>query len=290
MFIQYGFEIGFACAQQTPVITRIDVHPDRAGDVVYSQPFFSPEIRQWTIFTDPFGNVVRRFVAPEGLTTIRGEGLIVDNGDPDPVFAAAAEWPVQDLPPDVLPYLLGSRYCETDVLTPLAWQLFGGLAPGWGRVEAICDYVNRRIAFSYANARNTRTAAEAHEERIGVCRDYAHLAIAFCRSLNIPARYVNGYLGDIGVPVDPAPMDFSAWIEVYLGGRWHTFDARHNRRRIGRIVIARGRDATDVPMIHSFGQHTLQRFFVKTVEVAPKPGIGAQPLIPVSEQPWMISA
>ncbi len=290
MFIQFGYDITFLCAQQTPVITRIDVHPDRAGDVVSSRPFACDEISQWHLFTDPFGNVARRFVAGQGLTTIKGEGLIVDTGEPDPTFPAAAEWAIQDLPPDVLPYLLGSRYCETDLLSPLAWQLFGGLAPGWGRVQAICDYAHRQIAFNYSNARSTRTAVEAHAERVGVCRDYAHLAIAFCRCLNIPARYVNGYLGDIGVPADPAPMDFSAWIEVYLGGRWHTFDPRHNRRRIGRIVIARGRDAMDVPMIHSFGAHTLQRFFVKTVEVATQPRAGSLPLVSPSQTLTMLAA
>jgi transglutaminase-like putative cysteine protease len=173
---------------------------------------------------------------------------------------------VQDLPDDVLGYLLGSRYCETDHLSDLAWKLFGRLPPGWARVQAIVDYVHNHLSFGYGYARATRTAAQAHEERVGVCRDFAHLAITLCRCMNIPARYVNGYLGDIGVPADPAPMDFSAWMEVFLDGKWYTFDPRHNVPRVGRVVIARGRDATDVPLLHSFGPHRLSLFKVWTYE------------------------
>jgi transglutaminase-like putative cysteine protease len=178
----------------------------------------------------------------------------------------ACETPVEELPDDVLGYLLGSRYCETDHLSGLAWNLFGHMPPGWARVQAIVDYVHNRLSFGYGYARSTRTAAQAHEERVGVCRDFAHLAITLCRCMNIPARYVNGYLGDIGVPEDPAPMDFSAWVEVFLDGKWYTFDPRHNMRRIGRVVIARGRDATDVPLLHSFGPHRLSLFKVWTYE------------------------
>lgn len=266
MFIRYGYEITFQCNVDTPIIARLNVHPDRARDVVFDRPFASDQVTQSSVFIDPYGNLSRRFLARAGVTTIVGEGIVNDAGRPDPFVPQANEWPIQDLPPEVLPYLLGSRYCETDLLSPLAWQLFGTIAPGWNRVQAICDYVHNQIAFNYQFARNTRTALEAQHERVGVCRDYAHLAIAFCRCLNIPARYVNGFLGDIGVPADPAPMDFSAWIEVYLGGQWHTFDARHNVPRIGRIVIARGRDAMDVPVLHSFGTHALQRFKVVTEE------------------------
>lgn len=267
MLIRYGYEVTFQCAVDTPVIARVNVHPDRARDVMSEIPFMSTPVVQSVVFNDAFGNLARRFVAPPGTTTISGEGVIKDWGQPDPAWPGATEWAIQDLPAEVLPYLLGSRYCETDLLTPLAWQLFGTTAPGWNRVQAICNYVHNHIAFNYQFARSTRTALEVHQERVGVCRDFAHLAIAFCRCLNIPARYVNGFLGDIGVPADPAPMDFSAWIEVFIGGQWHTFDARHNVSRIGRIVIARGRDAMDVPIIHSFGTHSLQRFKVITEEV-----------------------
>ena len=177
------------------------------------------------------------------------------------------ETPVANLPDHVLMYLLGSRYCETDKLSQLAWDLFGNVQPGFTRVQAICDYVHNHIRFDYQNARYTRTAHEGWQEQTGVCRDFAHLAITLCRCMNIPTRYVNGYLGDIGVPVTGL-MDFAAWMEVYLDGAWHTFDARNNKPRIGRIVVAYGRDAADVPLIHSFGPHILQKFLVVTDAVA----------------------
>jgi transglutaminase-like putative cysteine protease len=174
---------------------------------------------------------------------------------------------VGDLPDEALTYLLGSRYCDTQKLSDQAWAMFGGIAGGWRRVQAICDYVHDRIEFGYHHARCDRTASEGHEERIGVCRDFAHLAVTLCRCTNIPARYCTGYLGDIGVPRDPAPMDFSAWFEVLLDGRWYTFDARHNHPRIGRIVIARGRDAADVAISTTFGSAALARFTVVAHEV-----------------------
>jgi transglutaminase-like putative cysteine protease len=155
------------------------------------------------------------------------------------------------MPPELATYLNGSRYCETDKLGAVAWNRLGHLPRDARLVQAVCDFVHERIHFDYQLARNTRTAVEAYEERVGVCRDFAHLAITLCRCLNIPARYVNGYLGDIGVPCNPAPMDFNAWFEVYLGGKWFTFDARHNQRRIGRLPVARGRDACDVPMVQA---------------------------------------
>ena len=192
---------------------------------------------------------------------------IEDSGEPDEVNTLAQETPVAGPAATTCScYLLGSRYCETDHLSDLAWSLFGHLPAGWARVQAIVDYVHNRLSFGYGYARATRTAAQAHEERVGVCRDFAHLAITLCRCMNIPARYVNGYLGDIGVPPDPAPMDFNAWFEAFLDGKWYTFDARHNMPRIGRVVIARGRDATDVPLLHSFGPHRLTMFKVWTYE------------------------
>jgi transglutaminase-like putative cysteine protease len=196
------------------------------------------------------------------------DGVIEDDGKPDATLADTPETPVAELPDEVLVYLLGSRYCETDRLSQIAWNLFGTTKPGWSRVQAICDFVHQRIAFNYMHARSTRTAYEAYEERIGVCRDYAHLAVALCRCMNIPARYGTGYLGDIGVPPDPEPMDFSAWFEAFLGGRWHTFDARHNFPRIGRILVARGRDAADTPLLNTFGPHRLDLFKVWTLELS----------------------
>jgi len=267
MLITYGFDITITVPQVTPIITLLDVHDSRRSDLRAEAPFVTRPDVPVKVYRDLFGNICRRMVAPKGTFGFMINGTIRDSGVPDPVDESLPEVPISKLPDDVLVYLLGSRYCETDHLSDMAWKRFGTLPPGWKRVQAIVDFVHDRLSFSYQHARATRTAAEAYEERIGVCRDFAHLTIALCRCLNIPARYVNGYLGDIGVPKDPAPMDFSAWCEVYLGGRWCTFDARHNTPRIGRIVIARGRDATDVSLIHTFGQHMLNSFKVWTDEV-----------------------
>ena len=269
MLIRYGYQISILCTQATPIVARLSIHPDRKGDVIYEIPFHTEPLVHSTLFTDEFGNRARRFLAPAGTITLRADGIVSDTGQPDRTDTLAGEVPIMDLPTEAMPFLLGSRYCETDLLSAFAWQTFGHIPQGWPRVQAITTWVHNHLTFSYPNARSTRTAYEAFQERIGVCRDFTHLAITLCRCMNIPARYVNGYLGDIGVPVDPAPMDFSAWFEVYLGDAWHTFDARHNKTRTGRIVISRGRDAMDVPMIHSFGPHVLQTFKVTTVEVNP---------------------
>jgi transglutaminase-like putative cysteine protease len=207
-------------------------------------------------------------LASAGQIRLSAEGIIRDHGEPDPVHPEALQHPIEDLPDDVLAFLLGSRYCDGDRLSDTAWSLFSRTAPGWPRVQAIVDYVHNHIAFAYEHARDTRMALDAYHERIGVCRDFAHLAIAFCRAMNIPARYCTGYLGDIGVPPCDLPMDFSAWFEAYLSGRWHTFDARHNVPRIGRIPLAYGRDAADVAISTTFGPNTLSGFKVVTAEVA----------------------
>ncbi|HRN89545.1 transglutaminase family protein [Hyphomicrobium sp.] len=267
MLIKYGFGIAITVPQPTPLITLLDVRDQRRPDIVEESAFITtPDVPQ-SMYRDQFGNMCRRMIAPAGEFAITMGGTIRDSGAPDLVDRTLCEVPVAELPDDVLVYLLGSRYCETDRLSDVAWAQFGGVQPGWARVEAIVDFVHRRISFDYLQARDTRTAAEAYEEGVGVCRDFAHLTIALCRALNIPARYVNGYLGDIGVPKDPAPMDFSAWCEIYLGGQWCAFDARHNKPRIGRVPVAYGRDATDVPLIHSFGQHVLKSFKIWTDEV-----------------------
>ena len=270
MLIRYGYDITVTCAEPTPMVCFLTVRDELAGAIRSPETVITtPEVPA-TVYRDLFGNVGHRFVAPAGDFSISGDGMIEDDGMPDAVDWSAEEIPVAALPDDCLVYLMGSRYCETDRLSQIAWNMFGHVSPGWGRVQAICNFVNQHIVFGYQNARATRTAFEAYQERVGVCRDYAHLAIALCRSMNIPARYVNGYLGDIGVPILD-PMDFSAWIEVYLGGRWITFDPRNNVARIGRIVVARGRDAVDVPLINSFGPHTLKSFFVWTFDVANPP-------------------
>jgi len=266
MLIRYGYEITVNCAQPTPMLSFLNVHEERAADVRVPETLIvDPEVPM-TAFHDMFGNAGRRFLAPAGDLSIWGDGTLEDGGALDPVFPEAREIQVAELPDECLTYLLGSRYCETDRLSQIAWDRFGSVRPGWSRVQAICDFVHQHIAFGYHHARATRTAFEAYQEGIGVCRDYAHLAIALCRCMNIPARYVNGYLGDIGVPIND-PMDFSAWMEVYLDGRWITFDPRNNIPRIGRVVVARGRDAVDVPLINSFGLHVLNAFRVWTYPV-----------------------
>ena len=268
MEIRAGYDIAFQCFQETPMVLMLSIEPARVKDLLSEHRiWFSPDLEARD-YVDLFGNTCTRIVAPPGLVEIRNEFLISDSGLADEVAPEAQQLEVGELPDDVLIYLLGSRYCDTEKLSNLAWSLFGGTAPGWQRVQAICDYAHDRICFGYHHARADRTASEGHEERIGVCRDFAHLAVTLCRCMNIPARYCTGYLGDIGVPIDPAPMDFSAWFEVYLDGRWFTFDARHNHPRIGRIVMARGRDAADVAISTNFGAVQLVRFSVITEEVA----------------------
>jgi transglutaminase-like putative cysteine protease len=210
---------------------------------------------------------VSRIVAPAGLTRISTTAVVRDHGMPDAVAPGARQHAVQELPEEALVFLLASRYCETELLTETAWRMFAHTPLGWPRVQAICDFVHHHIRFDYMQARATRTAWEAYNEAVGVCRDYAHLAIALCRCMNIPARYCTGYLGDIGVPVVPYPMDFAGWMEVYLGGSWHTFDPRNNQRRIGRVLIARGQDAADVAISMTFGPNVLSSFKVWTDEV-----------------------
>ena len=270
MLIRYGYEISITCPQPTPLVCLLAVHQERKPDIRVPETVFTVPDIPTTTYLDLFGNRCRRLVAPAGDLTLWGDATIEDDGHLDPVLPDAREIAVADLPDDCLVYLMGSRYCETDRLSQIAWDTFGNIAPGWGRVQAICDFVNRHIQFDYQQARATRTAFEAYNERVGVCRDFAHLALTFCRCLNIPARYINGHLGDIGVPVVD-PMDFSAWIEVFLDGEWRTFDPRNNVPRIGRIVIARGRDAADIPLINSFGPHVLKSFRVWTYEVTNLP-------------------
>ena len=271
MLINYGYEITVSVVNPTPMICLLDIHPEHRADIRAETPLCTQPLVPTSTYIDMFGNQCRRLVAPAGDLTLHVNGTIADSGLQDPVVPQAVEIPVQNLPTDVLMFLLGSRYCETDRLSQTAWDMFGSMRPGWGRVQAITDYVHNRLTFSYQHARATRTALEAYEEGVGVCRDFAHLLMTFCRCLNIPARDVNGYLGDIGVPPYPAPMDFSAWVEIFLGNRWYASDPRHNEPRIGRIVVARGRDATDVPLVHSFGPHILKTFKVWTDEVTTVP-------------------
>lgn len=268
MRIRYGCDLSIVVAAHTPALCLVDVHPERRPDILDEQNFSVEPGSKVHSSIDVAGNLMRRFVVMPGETRLRLSGTINDSGKLDERDPHARAVPVCELPPGVLPYLNGSRYCETDKLSSVAWSLFGGLPAGTPLVEDICAFAHEQIRFDYAQARSTRTAMEALEESVGVCRDFTHLAVALCRCMNIPSRYVNGYLGDIGVPHNPDPMDFNAWFEVYLDGRWFTFDARHDARRIGRIPIARGRDAGDVPMLQTFGPHILRTFNVITHEVS----------------------
>lgn len=280
MRIEAGYDIAFNCPQKVPMVLMLSVHPSRRHDLLTEPRIrFSPGTTAHD-YLDSFGNICTRLVAPPGLLEISNRFVIRDSGQPDEVASEARQWGVDDLPDEALVFLLGSRYCDTQKLSSLAWSLFGQIKGGWQRVQAICDYVHGRLRFGYQYARSDRTAAEGHEERIGVCRDFAHLAVTLCRCVNIPARYCTGYLGDIGVPRDPNPMDFSAWFEVFLGGRWFTFDARHNHPRIGRIVVARGRDAADVAISTCFGPSSLTKFTVLTEELSDNsPSSGSAPII-----------
>lgn len=266
MLINVGYDISVEVAAPTPVHIIADVHGSRSADIVSEIPLAVPG--PLVTSTDIFSNRVRRFVAPAGITQLSYRATVRDSGLVERQPFDAEEVPVQHLPDECLNFLTGSRYCETDELSALAWQLFGNTKPGWTRVQAICNFVHNHIRFDYQNARATRTALGAYNEATGVCRDFAHLAVTFCRCLNIPARYVNGYLGDIAIPPSPDPMDFAAWFEAYIGNEWVTFDPRNNTPRVGRIVIARGRDAADVPMITSFGLHFLAGFKVVAEEVS----------------------
>ena len=267
MQIRIGYELVYECPQPTPMILVVNVHYSRASDIVHPDYLVTRPSIPITQYRDGFGNWCTRLVAPQGETVLTGDGIVRDAGTPDLVVPAAQAVAVEDLPEDALVFLLGSRYCEVDRFSEIAWRLFGHTPLGWARVQAICDFVHSHIAFGYEHARPTKTAWEAYNERKGVCRDYAHLAIALCRCMNIPARYCTGYLSDIGVPPPHAPMDFAAWFEAYLGGRWYTFDPRNNQPRVGRVLIARGRDAADVAISTTFGPNTLKSFSVRTEEL-----------------------
>ncbi len=268
MHIKVGYELVFKCPQPTPMLLMLHIHDSRAADIVVPGHLSTTPQVPITTYHDGFGNRVNRIVAPAGVMRISTSAVLRDSGLPDAVVPNANQHRVQDLPQEALVFLLASRYCEIELLTEVAWRRFETVPPGWGRVQAICDFVHRHICFDYMQARATRTAWETYNERLGVCRDYAHLAIALCRCMNIPARYCTGYLGDIGVPPPYGVMDFAGWFEAYLGGQWHTFDARNNTPRIGRVLLARGRDAVDVAISTTFGINTLRRFRVWTDEVA----------------------
>ena len=265
--IRAGYELIYEFPQPTPLILTLNIHYSRASDLVRPDNLITIPSVPATSYRDGFGNWCSRLVAPQGTLTLTADATVRDSGLPEQALPNAWQHNVQDLPEETLVFLLGSRYCETDRLSDIAWKLFSNTPLGWPRVQAICDFVHNHITFGYEHASPTKTAFDAFNERRGVCRDFAHLAIALCRCMNIPARYCTGYLGDIGLPPPYAPMDFAGWFEAYLGGSWHTFDARNNTPRIGRILMARGRDASDVAISTAFGENTLTSFRVWTDQV-----------------------
>lgn len=270
MRIRVGCQLIYECPQPTPMILMLNIHFTRASDIVVPDHLVTVPSLPISAYRDSFGNWCTRIVAPAGETRITTDALINDSGLPDLVAPDAKQTAVESLPEETLVFLLGSRYCETERLLPIAWKLFANAPTGWRRVQAICDFVHSHIKFGYQHARPTKTAWEAYEERKGVCRDFAHLAVTFCRCMNIPARYCTGYLGDIGITPPDAPMDFAGWFEAWLDGRWYTFDPRNNVPRIGRILMARGRDAADVAISTTFGPNVLKGFKVWTEEVVGK--------------------
>jgi transglutaminase-like putative cysteine protease len=265
--IRVGYELIYDCPQPTPMMLVLNVHYSRASDMVVPDHVTTDPFIPIAAYRDSFGNWCSRIVAPKGRIKIASTAVVRDSGEPDEVAPFAYQHTIQDLPEDALVFLLASRYCDTEKFADIAWRLFGHTPPGWARVQAICDFVHNHIVFGYEHARATRTAWEAFNERRGVCRDFAHLAVSLCRCMNIPARYCTGYLGDIGMLPPYGPMDFAAWFEAYLGGRWYTFDPRNNIPRIGRVLMARGRDAIDVAIATTFGPNTLTGFQVWTDEM-----------------------
>jgi transglutaminase-like putative cysteine protease len=267
MKLRVGYEMQYEFPRPTPAILMLNIHFTRVSDLQFPDHIVITPATPISGYRDGFGNWCSRIVAPPGQVCITADSIISDSGQPDPTALGATQVSVEALPEEALVFLLASRFCDSDRMLDLAWDLFGKGEAGWARVQMICDFVHQHIVFGYEHARVTRSASEAFEERRGVCRDYAHLAIAFCRALNIPARYCTGYLGDVGMPPPYPPGDFAAWFEAYLGGQWHTFDPRNNMPRIGRVLLARGRDAADVALTTTFGPNILKNFRVWTDEV-----------------------
>lgn len=268
MRVSIGCRLRYSFPHPTPLIAMLNVHYSRFGDLERADYFVTSPSVPLESYRDGFGNWCTRVLAPAGDFCLSTDGIFRDTGQPDPSMPGARQHAVQDLPFETLVFLQGSRYCDTDLLSEEAWRLFETTDPGWSRVQAICDFVHGHVRFDYMQAQATRTASQTLAQRQGVCRDFAHLAIALCRCMNIPARYCTGYLSDIGEPLPHPPGDFAAWMEVFLAGEWHMFDPRNNKPRFARILIARGRDAADVPLTQTFGQNTLMEFKVWTDELA----------------------
>ena len=276
MILRLGYDIQFELPAPAAIVALLNVHPSRVADLRAPDELRVEPAAQTDTYIDSFGNRCVRFLAQQGPLRLSNSTLVYDTGEPDRQNFDAREIPVQRLPHEALRYLYSSRYCEVDRFSTIALELFGAVTPGFSRVQAVCDWIHTRVVFGYQHARPTKTALDVYTERFGVCRDFQHLAVTMCRALNIPARYATGYLGDIGVPISPTPMDFSAWFEAYLEDRWWTFDARHNHPRIGRVLMATGRDASDVAITTSFGMANLTQFTVVTDQLPPEQARAAQ--------------
>jgi transglutaminase-like putative cysteine protease len=273
MLIRSEFEMGFDLPQTVAMIGLLRLHPSldpavRGPEVLTVEHLEGDEATMVPSddYVDSFGNRCTRWVAPKGRLRVSGLSLVEREAVPDPIETAAVQHQIEDLPTETIQFLLSSRYCQVDSLSLVAGDLFGHTSPGWARAIWIRDWVHDHVRFDYATARPNKTALDVFTERVGVCRDFQHLAITMTRAMNIPARYVTGYLGDIRRPAS-GPGDFSAWYEVYLSGRWWTMDARHNDNRMGRVLMAAGRDATDVALTTSFGIADLKTFKVESFEV-----------------------
>jgi len=262
--LRIGCQLEVHCDQPTPLLALVHPHGSLVPDLLAPERLqWGPE-RAYEVLADPSGNRWCRLLAPAGTTRLHYAATLHCSDAVDPVLPSMGACPVEALPIYTYRFLNPSPYCDTPALMELAWSTFAGVAPGWPLVQAICDWVHGRIRFDYEAVRPHKRASDALADGAGVCRDYAHLAISLCRCLNIPARYCTGYLGYTGIPMGEAPVDFSAWFEVFLSDRWVVFDARHNIPRCGRVLIARGRDAADVPFLRSFGPHQLAGFEVIT--------------------------
>ena len=261
MHIRVGCEFQYEATWPTPTVMLVEPHRDGAHTIVREEWKITPDIEKHAYY-DIYGNLCQRLVLPQGAHSLSYDAVVKVSDDWDPVAPETPQLPVEDLPDDTLLYTLPSRFCQSDALSDTAWQLFGNSEPGWKRVQAVCDWVHEHIRFQYGTSTPLTSAVDVYEQSVGVCRDFTHLAVTFCRALNIPTRYVFGYIPDIGVPPPDDPMDFCAWMEVYLGDRWWTFDPRNNMPRVGRVLIGRGRDALDVAMVTSYGSPTLKQMTV----------------------------
>lgn len=280
--LDLGCSFRFSSTDPTASVFMVEAQPTDGvvlSDVTWAT---TPEITSRP-YLDQFGNHCRRLVVPAGISTFTWTARAEVPDTVDSVDESASETPIDDLPDDVLVFTLPSRFCESDVLGGQAWKLFGHLEPGYGRVQAICTWVHDYLVYTTGSTISTSTAADAFLRGVGVCRDFAHLMITMCRALNIPARYTFGYLPDMDVVPNPSPMDFHAWVEVFLGGRWQTFDPRHDARRKGRVVVAHGRDAADTAMVTTYGGPWLQLMTVTCHEYVPEPASDSD--LPISEQP-----